>query len=69
MQLAGAQWGHPPGGEAANAGVWMLVRIGAVHATAAPAPMRLSAFRRETVLRSLGLGSSLMAPPSMSNDE
>jgi hypothetical protein len=36
-------------GLAANAGMRRLVRIGAGHATAAPAPMRLSTLRREAV--------------------
>src|SRR5919197_6238298 len=38
---------HP--GDWANAGVRTLVRIGADHATAAPAPIRLSAFLRGTL--------------------
>ncbi|MGH2555600.1 MAG: hypothetical protein ACRDHO_07785 [Actinomycetota bacterium] len=40
----------------ANAGVLMLVRIGADHATATPAPILFSAFRRE--IRSLFSSSS-----------
>jgi hypothetical protein len=51
----------PHAGLAANAGVLMLVRIGVVHAIAAPAPMRLSILRRET--RSFGsLGSMALHP-------
>src|SRR5213593_2296605 len=56
MQSKGGQL-HP---EAANAGVRMLVRMGAVQTTAAPAPIRLSILRRES--RS-GAWSEFMAPP------
>ena len=53
--------GQLQAGEAANAGVCTLVTIGAVHATAAPTPMRLSIRRREmSWLRSSG---SMLHPP------
>jgi hypothetical protein len=56
----------PP--EAANAGVLMLVMIGADHATAAPAPIRLSIFRREIWPRaSSGLSLSGMAASHLRN--
>jgi hypothetical protein len=42
----------------AKAGVRMLVRIGAVHATAAPAPIRLSILRREMPSADTSRGSS-----------
>ena len=45
---------------AANAGVRMLVRTGAVHTTAAPVPIRFSIFRRD---RRSGAWSEFMAPP------
>ena len=59
---------HPP--YAANAGVLMLVRIGAVQATAAPAPIRLSIFRREIPLAEASFrGSSglIRSLPSLSH--
>src|SRR6266516_6856910 len=47
---------------AANAGVLILVRTGAVQAIAAPAPIRLSIFRRE--IPSLVASSSGVISPS-----
>ena len=58
---------HLPGPsymEAANAGLAMLVRIGAVQAMAAPAPIRLSIFRLEMPsVASLLTGSTKSPPP------
>jgi hypothetical protein len=68
LLLHGSRGPHPAhpehcgggGGVAANAGVLMLVRMGADHATAAPAPIRLSIFRREIPSFK---SSSLISPP------
>ena len=60
-QLSGAQPSQKD--RAANAGVLMLVRTGAVQAMAAPAPIRFNIFRRE--IPSFGSSSSgVMSPPS-----
>jgi hypothetical protein len=54
-QLNTSQLGEPW----ANAGDWMLIRIGADHATAVPAPIRLSNLLREILSRF----SSMDLPP------
>jgi hypothetical protein len=51
-------------GEAANAGVRMLVSTGADHATAAPAPIRFSILRREIPPSSFSISESMSPPPS-----
>jgi hypothetical protein len=47
LQSTGGQLTHSPPLPWAKAGVRMLVTIGAVQTTAAPAPIRLSILRRE----------------------
>ena len=63
LQSYGAQGLQAPP-DAAKAGVLMLVMIGAVHATAAPAPIRLSIFRREIPSRAISGFSASRMPAS-----
>jgi hypothetical protein len=62
---ANAHGGCPHAGLAANAGVLMLVRTGAVQAMAMPAPIRLSTFRREipSAAVSLKFSGVISSPP------
>lgn len=64
------QGGSQIGDPWANAGVVMLVMIGADQATAAPAPMRFSILRRETMFRGSSVGSvpPTVVPPPASTD-